>query len=216
LKILVISDLHYPMPYSRYYKKIIKKEKPNIVVLLGDVVAPKTPKDALPLYSKFMQGYRKAFPTEKTVILLGDNEGRLEDYSINQSVVHFLEGIKKLNGGLIYYRYKNLFFFHGNIEKSFSHEKIGRIILGIAYPIEKRIMPYVLIKLVRIIFKLKKTDLPMLGHLHYLGFSDGGVFCGTFMRKKIVYERPESLGYVTIIDKGGKKISMQDITLHRL
>ncbi len=34
-KILVASDLHYPTPRSELLPKIIKGEKPDIVVLLG-------------------------------------------------------------------------------------------------------------------------------------------------------------------------------------
>ncbi|MFP3188782.1 MAG: hypothetical protein RXR07_06970 [Sulfolobaceae archaeon] len=37
-KILVLSDVHYPYCDEKEVKKIVEKEKPQLLVLLGDIV----------------------------------------------------------------------------------------------------------------------------------------------------------------------------------
>ncbi len=216
MKIMVISDLHYPLPYSRLYAKAIRKEKPDRVVLLGDVVAPSSFRNALPLYKRFVKEYEKVFPVSRTVFLLGDNEGRIENYLINKEVANFLAGLPKANKDLITYSYKNLFFFHGNIEHSFAQERLGRKLAKLLVPIHELLLPYLLGRIVRLKFHMRKGQILLLGHIHYLGKVDHDVFCGTFCKEKILYGVRKSLGYAVISDTGKKQIDMHDIELMRL
>ncbi len=216
MKLLVISDLHYPLPYSRLYPKVIRKEKPDIVVLLGDVVAANNSREIVEVYKRFIKEYVCVFPTKNTVFLVGDNEGRNSDYSLNRQVFNFLKGIPKLNKDLLTYSYKNLFFFHGNLESSFRQESAGRKIAKAFASLDKRIVPYLLAKAVRHKFGLKRNTIALLGHLHYLGFSDNSVFCGTFSKEREVYAAEDSLGYVVVNIYGEQEIGKKDISLVHL
>jgi predicted phosphodiesterase len=212
-KILVLSDLHYPSPISSHFKNIIKKEHPDIVVLLGDVIDDsKSKASMLNLYKEFIKKFKSVFPIEKSIILLGDNEGRMKDYTINKKISDYLSTLKKINKNNITYTYKNLFFFHGNIERSFFQERMGYFIGKIALSIHKKLLPYTLMKMIRIKFKLSNNTIPLIGHIHYLGIVDNGVFCGTLHKQKILYEKQKSLGYVVINDDK-PKISISDIKL---
>ncbi len=213
MKILVISDLHFPLPYSGLYAKVIKKERPDVVVLLGDVVAPSSPSSAVAFYKRFVKGYKKVFDTSKTVFLLGDNEGRCVDYSINKEVSSFLDKLPKLNKDLLTYKYKNLFFFHGNIEHSFSQERSGYLIVKILTRIHEALFPFVLSSVIRYRFGLSRNEILFIGHIHYLGKVGKNIFCGTFNKEKKIYNEEKSLGYVTIVDRGGKEIKAGDVSL---
>ncbi|MEM3841130.1 MAG: metallophosphoesterase [Candidatus Micrarchaeaceae archaeon] len=215
-KMLVVSDLHYPTPYSSRLWGIIKEEKPNAIVLLGDVIDNTgSGKSVISLYREFIGKYRRNFPLNKSAIILGDNDGRLPDYSENAEAAGFLMELGLLNRDPFTYRYKNMFFFHGNIEDSFIKERIGYLAGKVAVKISKKLMPYLLVKIVRYKFALGSGIIPFLGHLHYLGIAGGGVMCGTLHRRKILYGRDSSLGYVTIA-YGNGRISMGNIKLIKL
>ena len=70
-KILVLSDIHYPLPISEMFIDIIKKERPDGVILLGDNVDDyETGRDLLDIYKEFIRKYEKVFPLEKTIMLI--------------------------------------------------------------------------------------------------------------------------------------------------
>jgi len=60
-KILVLSDIHFPYPYSRHFEKVIRKEKPDLVVLLGDNISPFSKQNLVKTYEKFISIYKKSF-----------------------------------------------------------------------------------------------------------------------------------------------------------
>ena len=89
-KIVVVSNLHYPTPDSQRLWDIIESEKPDKLILLGDVIDNTgSGKKVIHLYRDFIKVYRKHFPLERSIILLGDNDGRMEDYSVNHEVEKF-------------------------------------------------------------------------------------------------------------------------------
>ena len=215
-KILVVSDLHYPTPRSELLHKIIKGEKPDMVVLLGDVIDNSgSGRKVIDLYREFVSSYRKSFPLSKSVMLLGDNDGRNPDYSISSEVASFLEGLGIANKDLITYRDGNMFFFHGNLEDSFIKEKMGYYAGKIAVKLSRRLMPALLLWLVRRRFKLSGDTILFIGHLHYLGIIGKGVVCGTLHSRKILYGKKDSMGYV-LLDYNGRRLGVEDVKIARL
>jgi len=214
-KILVLSDIHFPYPYSSHFLKAIKKEKPDLVVLLGDNISPLNNKDLVKTYEKFISIYKKAFPLEKTVFILGDNDGLDDHYKPNKEVILYLSFMPKLNSSFFEWRYKNIVFTHGNIEKSYKEEKAYLTIAKILTKISKRIVPKLVSTTLKLKLRIKKGTLLFVGHIHYLGSTDSVYFCGTFYKKKLLYSNGDSLGYVVIQDSG-KTISKKDIKLVKL
>lgn len=183
--------------------------------MLGDVVSPKAYNEALPLYKNFLKAYSRTFALERTVFLLGDNDGLMPDYTINNEVSGLISRLPGLNKNLLTFKYKNLFFFHGNIENSFRQERLGKAIAQAVTPIHELLVPYLVQAAARVKFRLGKEVILLLGHIHYLGKVGNSVFCGTFAKERVLYPESKSLGYVVINDKG-RKIKQKDILLHRL
>lgn len=215
-RILVLSDIHYPLPQSELFSKIIKLENPTKIILLGDIIEPYDQVSALDLYKEFFDKFSNIFPTKNTVILIGDNDGLNSDYTVNLEIKNYLDHIPKINSDILNYKYKNLFFFHGNIESSYFQESVGKYAaLGLA-AINKNLPPMLVAKGVRKVFNLKENDIAMLGHIHYLNIIGNNIFCGTLCERKIIYSKHDSLGYVLINDNEGENIKTEDITLVRL
>ena len=190
-KLLLLSDIHYPTGRSREVFSILRKERPDIVALLGDVVAAS--KEALvDYYRSFFDSY--AFPLESTVLVLGDN-----DFGTSPGFRNFIDGLNTLATSYVFVRYGNLFLTHGNIE--------GRGVLspflegagGYLAKMLRPIAPSLLSSAVRLRYSVRDGEYLFLGHIHYLGkvSSTNSVFCGTFSTEKIVYPPELSLGYVT-------------------
>ncbi|MFP3214980.1 MAG: metallophosphoesterase [Candidatus Micrarchaeota archaeon] len=214
-KILVLSDIHFPHPYSRHFEKVIRKEKPDLVVLLGDNVSPFSKQSLVRTYEKFISIYKKVFPLNRTVFILGDNDGLDNRYRPNKEVILYLSFMPKLNSNFFEWRYKNLVFTHGNIESSYKEEKAYFIIAKILTYINKWIVPKVVSKALKLKLRAKNGTFIFAGHIHYLGNVDSVYFCGTFSKEKLLYDKNESLGYVVIRDNG-KVISKKDIRLVKL
>jgi Calcineurin-like phosphoesterase. len=68
---LVLSDVHYPFGVSTISYEIIKKENPDRVVLLGDLVVGKG-EQVIERMKSFFENY--PFSLKKSVVLIGDNE----------------------------------------------------------------------------------------------------------------------------------------------
>ena len=213
-KILVLSDIHFPHPYSRHFEKVIRKEKPDFVVLLGDNIST-SKQDLVKTYEKFISIYKRVFPLNRTVFILGDNDGLDNRYRPNKEVILYLSFMAKLNSSFFEWRYKNLVFTHGNIEASYKEEKAYFLIAKMLASIRKGIVPKVVSMALRLRLGVKKGTFVFAGHIHYLGNVDSVYFCGTFSKEKLLYGKDESLGYVVIRD-AGKVISKKDIRLVKL
>jgi len=214
-KILVLSDIHFPHPYSRHFEKVIRKEKPDLVVLLGDNISPFSKQSLVKTYEKFISIYKRVFPLNRTVFILGDNDGLDNRYRPNKEVILYLSFMPKLNSSFFEWRYKNLVFTHGNIESSYKEEKAYFLIAKILTYINKGIVPKVVSKALKFRLRVKSGTFVFAGHIHYLGNADSVYFCGTFSKEKLLYDKDESLGYVVIRDTG-KVISKKDIRLVKL
>jgi len=206
-KILVLSDIHYPLPESELFEDIIFKESPDKVFLLGDNIDNYgTNYDLLELYKEFIERFSVIFPLEKTAIMIGDN-----DYQGDERIIRYINSLKKLNSNAFTYTYKNLFLFHGNIENgNHAMEVLGKY-AGLAMKdINKTLLPELLMKRIRSTYNIEKDKIVLAGHIHYLGRVNGGVFCGTLNTTPIIYKGKDSLGYV-IIESNNSKIDYEDI-----
>ncbi len=211
-KILVLSDIHYPLPDSDLFVNIIMSEKPDKVILLGDNVDNyNTGRDLLDIYKEFIEIYKKIFPLEKTIVMIGDN-----DYQDRQDVFDYVKSIPKINGkNIITYSYKNLFLFHGNLETSHWQEAIGKYAGIVSAKISTSLLPQMLARQVIKKYQIPNNFIVLLGHIHYLGYVNSAVFCGTLNKERIIYPKNMSMGYV-IIEDSSKKIDKNDITVVQL
>jgi len=208
-KILVLSDIHYPLPESELFEEIINDENPDKVFLLGDNVDNyETAYDLLDLYREFIHKFSAIFPLDKTALIIGDN-----DYQGDDRIVKYINSLDKLNNDAFTYTYKNLFLFHGNIENgNHAIEILGKY-AGLAMKgINKMLLPELLMKRIRSMYNIDEEEIVLAGHIHYLGYVKGGVFCGTLNTKPIIYKGKESLGYV-VIESSNNKIEYEDIKI---
>jgi len=211
-KILVLSDIHYPLPESELFEDIIFKENPDKVFLLGDSIDNYgTNYDLLDLYKEFIERFSVIFPLEKTAIILGDN-----DYQGDERIIRYINSLKKLNDNAFTYTYKNLFLFHGNIENGNHVMEILGKYAGLAMKgINKTLLPELLMKRIRSVFNIDNDKIVLAGHIHYLGYANGGVFCGTLSTEPIIYKGKDSLGYV-LIEANDEMINYNNIVTKRL
>jgi len=211
-KILVLSDIHYPLPESELFEDIIFKENPDKVFLLGDNIDNYgTNYDLLDLYKEFIERFSVIFPLEKTAIILGDN-----DYQGDERIIRYINSLKKLNDNAFTYTYKNLFLFHGNIENGNHVMEILGKYAGLAMKgINKTLLPELLMKRIRSVFNIDNDKIVLAGHIHYLGYANGGVFCGTLSTEPIIYKGKDSLGYV-LIEANDEMINYNNIVTKRL
>jgi len=211
-KILVLSDVHYPLPESELFEEIINDENPDKVFLLGDNVDNYgTTYDLLDLYKEFIDKISAIFPLEKTAIIIGDN-----DYQGDDRIVDYINSLNKLNNNAFTYTYKNLFLFHGNIENGNHIMEILGKYAGLAMKgVNKTLLPELLMKRIRSMYNIDSNEIVLAGHIHYLGYVKGGVFCGTLNTEPIIYKGKDSLGYV-VIESSDSKISFEDIKMNTI
>jgi len=211
-KILVLSDIHYPLPESELFEDIIAEESPDNVFLLGDNVDNYgTNYDLLDIYKEFIKRFSSVFPLEKTAIILGDN-----DYQGDKRIPNYIDRLEKLNDNVFTYSYKNLFLFHGNIENgNHTMEVLGKY-AGLAMKgINKIMLPELLMKRIRSIYNINNDKIVLAGHIHYLGYVKGGVFCGTLNTDPIIYKGKDSLGYV-LIESNDYAINYDNIAIKNI
>ncbi len=211
-KLLVLSDVHYPLPISPLFTEIIEKENPDKVILLGDNVDNYgSRRDLLDIYKEFIGVYKSLFPLERTILLIGDN-----DYQGRKDVLDYVKSLPKINGSDIFtYTYKNLFLFHGNIESAHWQELIGKYAGIISSKINVEILPQMLAKRVIQKYQIPSNFIVLLGHIHYLGQIGRTMFCGTLNENKIIYPKELSMGYV-VIDSNNSAIKESDITFVKI
>ncbi len=202
MKTLVLSDIHYPSSNIGTVRKIIMKEKPDYVVLLGDIVEDKSQ------HREFARQYKKIFPMEKTAYLLGDN-----DYDEGE----FFKGIRSMNKSMLEFSIGNMVFMHGNIGYSRKLEHIGLAIGKRMYAWKKFAFPF----FVGLFFRLRKgigNRYLFLGHIHVLKNFPmiKTTFCGTLKKERIIYGKNDSLGYVVIMHNESFIAAGNGIRLKRL
>lgn len=215
-KLLIVSDIHYPYHRSEILGRIIKREKPDNVVLLGDTVEGSyDKKHIVKLYKRFFRQYSKFFPISRTIVIMGDN-----DYRNNKHVVEYLRSLNSVNKSNIYrFRIGNMFFFHGNIEKYRVLEKTGYITGNIIVALNERLLQRLLALLIRFRYNVNGKIYAFIGHIHYLGSIGNTVFCGTLLEGKRLNHIRKDLpmqGYVTVLHdnffiKNGAKIKLVSI-----
>lgn len=215
-KLLILSDIHYPAPYSEEFASIIKAERPDNVILLGDNV--EGGKDGKLLYGRyrdFLGEFSGVFDIGKTAILFGDNDRRNPG-----GVPKMIREANPMNAsGPLTLRLGNMFFFHGNLE-SYRFEEIAGFVMGNALmAIDERIMTKLLAALVRRKFGLDRGDYLFLGHLHFLGVLGQDVFCGTLNHRRVLDRIKKDLpcmGYVTVTHDDFRIVKRSRIKAHRL
>ena len=216
MKLLVISDLHYRGGGISELAAIIRKERPDHLVLLGDNIDPKE-LESVRLYKEFISLLSGKFSLKKTALMLGDEDyAHLKD---KKAVLNYIKSLKTLNGKEEHFRYAigNLLFSHGNVERSHSLEMLGKkiILFSVANNIHYYIPPLVSVW-ARLALLAGRRYL-FIGHMHYLG--KVGItrttFCGTFNRDA-KYFNENSLGYVVIEHSGFEISSMASIRIRRI
>ncbi len=197
MKLLILSDVHYPNSNNTAFS-IIKKENPDNLILLGDTIDnSKSDKTIVELYELFFNDLKTIIPINLVYAIVGDN-----DYSLlnREKILGFLNNLNLANSNKFFIKKGNMTFFHGNIETSLKQESFGKQILQKSKPIKLDIFAIsILSLLIRIKFKISPFNYLFFGHLHYLGQITKKTFvCGTLSENKIIYEKQKSYGYIII------------------
>lgn len=216
MKLLILSDVHYPEPYSMLYKKIIEAERPDNIIFLGDNVEAKGKSNGMNLHERFIWELKNIIELDKIVYLLGDN-----DYNRNFKK---LRKFNFMNSDFLFFSIGNMRFFHGNIESflPFSGaghfaEKLGRHLVSNSFGAGKALLPKAVSLASRIAYKVPNDAYLFEGHIHLLkktGKHD--IFCGTLRNKRLVYNPEESLGYVTVEHRNFFVSKQSDIRIKRI
>ncbi len=208
-KLLILSDVHYPIFPLSGIAKIIHKERPDNVLFLGDNIELDMFKKKELAYERFLSELNKVFPLSKSMLLLGDNDFA---YVENKEILQLLDHFDILNKGEYFlFQIGRMHFFHGNLEKSKTVERLGYHFVLVSEKIHEKIVPFLLSNVVRFYFKIPRSDYLFLGHLHYLGMVGRTVFCGTLNRKAQYFSN--SFGYVTVEHENFVPVE-EGITLH--
>ena len=206
MKLVIISDAHFPVPYSMLFRQIIEREHPDHLVFLGDNVQADRGEDLMGLHKRFIREIKRLHPLSKTVYLMGDN-----DYTRQSEVRRYISRQGFMNKDPFEFRAGNMDFFHGNIEKHIALgsgrfnrilERFGYRTLKASGRIGKSILPKAVSGTMRFIHRVPRQNYLFLGHIHLLNRSGNDIFCGTLKGKKIIYDANESIGYVTVNHSG--------------
>lgn len=197
MKLLILSDVHYPNSKDAAFS-IIKKENPDNLLLLGDTIdSSKSDKTIIELYELFFNNLKTIIPINSVYAIVGDN-----DYSLSNEkvILDFLNNLNLANPNKFFIKKGNMTFFHGNLETSLKQESLGKQILQKSKSIKLDIFAiFVLSFLIRMKFKISPFNYLFFGHLHYLGKITKKTFvCGTLSENKIIYEKQKSYGYIII------------------
>ncbi|MEM4115710.1 MAG: metallophosphoesterase family protein [Saccharolobus sp.] len=200
MKLLILSDVHYPIGSKETALEIIKSVNPEQIIFLGDVVDNyNSTNSLLDLWDDFLEFLANNNSLEKSIFLYGDNDITDSTTKRNElkTISDFIKNKYKIEL-LRTYSIGNMFFFHGNIEKSHIAEKMGYYGVKVANLINKNIVPNILASN---IIKTYGTEdkYNFFGHIHYLGKIENikTTFCGTLNKNLQVFGN-NSLGYVVI------------------
>ncbi len=194
-KLLILSDVHYPLFSLSAIARIVRKEKPDNLLLLGDNIELELFKEKEEAYEAFLSKLDKIFPLSRSFVLLGDND---YVHAESEEILSLIDSFSPMNKGEYFFlNLGNMYFFHGNLENSKIVEKIGYHFVKVSRKIHEKIAPILLSYLVRFYFGIPRDKFLFLGHLHYLGTVGKTVFCGTLNNKAQYFSN--SLGYVTVI-----------------
>ncbi|MGB9732348.1 MAG: hypothetical protein ACPLYE_00395 [Candidatus Micrarchaeales archaeon] len=210
-KLLIFSDMHYPISSIKTISRILQIEKPDNILLLGDNIELEMFKKKELAYKNFLLRLNRIFPLSKSIIMLGDND---YTYVGSDKILSIIDSFSPINRGEYFlFRIGNMNFFHGNLEKSKLIEKIGYKFITKVNKVNEKFAPTILSHLVKFYFGIPKKEYLFLGHLHYLGKFDKTVFCGTLNYKAQYFSN--SLGYVTVEHKGFNAHE-DNIKLHKI
>ncbi|MCL4383497.1 MAG: metallophosphoesterase family protein [Candidatus Marsarchaeota archaeon] len=197
MKLLILSDVHYPNSKNDAFD-IIKKENPDNLMLLGDTIDnSKSNKTIVELYEIFFDKVKKLIPINSVYAIVGDNDYSFSD---EKKTLIFLNKLNLANKNKFLIKKGNMVFFHGNLETSLRQESIGKSILKTSKSFKLDILAILFLSLlIRTKFKISFSKYLFFGHLHYLGKINNKTYvCGTLSRDKIIYEKERSYGYIII------------------
>lgn len=152
MKVLVISDTHFPYQNKRAMKKvleIVKKEKPGMVVQIGDLLDQytfskysrsqdfTTPqqeiKKGIKGATEMWSAIRKSVPKSKLVQVLGNHDLRLRkrimealpelESIVNMGQLYSYPGVRTLKSDRDYIEVDGVVYCHGWLSKSIDHAK---------------------------------------------------------------------------------------------
>jgi predicted phosphodiesterase len=212
-RILILSDVHYPVPSIETVKSIIAKESFDKLIFLGDVIdTTYSSMDFASLWKEFFNNVFSIVPLSKIVVLYGDNDISITVKGTASKVANYELEIAKAIGipALKTYRLGNMFFFHGNMETSHLVEKIGYYAVKTANRLgATNIIPKQLALTIESKYKTEKMY-NFFGHIHLLQKYDDikAVFCGTLNSQNIIYQN--SIGYVVIETNDNYEIESMD------
>lgn len=151
MKVFVIPDTHFPFHCKKAYRKMlshIKKEKPNVVVQLGDILdqytfskytrsASISPAQditkGLKQAKKMWADIKKIVPRAKCYQLLGNHDIRIQmrieerlpelNEVFNFMDLYKFKGVTTLNSDRDYLELEGVVYVHGWLSKSLDHAK---------------------------------------------------------------------------------------------
>ncbi|MGC8586127.1 MAG: metallophosphoesterase [Candidatus Micrarchaeia archaeon] len=210
-KLLILSDVHYPISSLATLGKIIRKEMPDNLLMLGDNIELEMFREKGLAYKTFLSRLNRIFPLSKAFIMLGDNDYA---YAGSKEILHIIDSFSPINrGAYFFFKIGNMIFFHGNLEKSKFVEKMGYYFVLASRKASERLVPTMLSILVRFYFRIPRNDYLFLGHLHYLGLVGRTAFCGTLNYKAQFFA--DSLGYITV-EHDNFDVSEEGVKLHHV
>ncbi|AWR96948.1 metallophosphoesterase [Acidianus sulfidivorans JP7] len=158
-KVLVLSDIHYPNCDMNEINSIIEKEKPYLIILLGDIIT-RDKED----YIKFFSNIN--FPREKIVYVKGDDDV----VNADTEVVKIISPKMKIT------------LIHGH---QFLAEKTQFNLANLFKKINKNLPPLGFCIIARLF--LKTADFIILGHSHALAKFYNCANAGTLSFSKNLY-----------------------------
>jgi len=152
MKVLVISDTHFPYQDKRAMKKVIsiaRKEKPGVIIQIGDLLdqysfsrysrnpnftsPEKEIKTGLKYASAMWKDLRKACPKAKCIQVMGNHDLRLRkrimevlpevEGLVDHKSLYTYSGVKTLKSDRDYVKFDGVVYCHGWLSRSLDHAK---------------------------------------------------------------------------------------------
>ena len=220
MKVLILSDVHYPVEKFELIREIIEKEPFDKLIFLGDVVdTVYEPIQLNVLWKELFDNLSAFVPKSKMVVLFGDNDICSNENGKQVIVKNYHDEISRAINMPVFkiYTLGNMFFFHGNMETSHIVEKIGYYAVKTANHIG--INNFIPKNVAMSIQKKYNTQnlYNFFGHIHLLEKYDDikTTFCGTLNIQNMPFAN--SLGYVVVETDDNYNInSMENIELKHI